>query len=569
MKKVALVSLISIFIAITVLSGCSSNNTSENTSKVENTATNDASTNQTKTNDTAVTNETTTEQGVPEKYDPPIEMTTVGVNYPTVKFSEGESRTDNVWTRAYLDKFGIKLNYKWVVDDTQLEQKTNLMLSTGEIPDFMNVTDIQFKQLYDAGLIEDLTDVYEKYASESVKRMMTAGGPIAMDSAKFNGRLMGIPYTMSNKEVADVIFIRQDWMDKLGLPAPKSMQDVLAISEAFTTKDPDGNGKADTFGLAADKGMTMLNGFINGYHAYRDLWIKDSTGNLVYSDIQPEMRAALQALQGMYKSKQLDQEFSVKEFAKVSESLAASKVGILYYPPYGGSYPLQSVRDNNPSSDWTAYPLPSIDSTPAAPQVGASTNGYWVVKKGYEHPEAILKIMDFWIKTFYENKSREVMEKYVTTPDGNTPWLLSAIFSYEGFFNVDVQQDIKAVIEGSKKFDDINPIAQDTYTKVMNFVERKDEKFWGFDEVYGLHGARAITKEVYLANNLFTENQFYSTATQTMGVKMATLQKMRDVAFTKIITGAPIEEFDQFVESWNKSGGEQITKEVNDWYKSK
>jgi putative aldouronate transport system substrate-binding protein len=37
--------------------------------------------------------------------------------------------------------------------------------------------------------------------------------------------------------------------------------------------------------------------------------------------------------------------------------------------------------------------------------------------------------------------------------------------------------------------------------------------------------------------------------------------------FTKIITNkASVDEFDQFAKDWNSLGGEQITKEVNDWY---
>jgi putative aldouronate transport system substrate-binding protein len=246
--------------------------------------------------------------------------------------------------------------------------------------------------------------------------------------------------------------------------------------------------------------------------------------------------------------------------------LAAGKVGILYNPSHGGSYPLQSVRDNDPKADWQAYPILSIDGEPAKVQAQSKPLGYWVVKKGYEHPEAIIKMMDFWIKTFYENKDLAIKEKYVATVDGNTPWLLNAIAAYRSFFNVEIQNEIADVINGKKKKEDLAPIALDTYTKVTDFTERGDEKFWGFDKVYGLNGARGITSSVYIKNNLFMENEFYTSATPTMATKMSTLQKMRDETFTKIITGnSPIEEFDKFVENWKKGGGEEITKEVNEW----
>jgi hypothetical protein len=39
--------------------------------------------------------------------------------------------------------------------------------------------------------------------------------------------------------------------------------------------------------------------------------------------------------------------------------------------------------------------------------------------------------------------------------------------------------------------------------------------------------------------------------------------------FLKIIVGkSSIDEFDNYVSQWKNLGGEQITKEVNDWYKT-
>jgi putative aldouronate transport system substrate-binding protein len=52
-----------------------------------------------------------------------------------------------------------------------------------------------------------------------------------------------------------------------------------------------------------------------------------------------------------------------------------------------------------------------------------------------------------------------------------------------------------------------------------------------------------------------------------MADKGANLDKIKSETFMKIITGnAPISEFDKFVDDWKKLGGDQITKEVNDWY---
>ncbi len=291
MKKIGLGVLVFVFVISLVLSGCSKNENQPNN-------TDDA------TSTPAAETAAPTEEApaVPEKYDPPIEITTVRESVLSyVKLPEGDDMDNNVWTRAYLDNYGIKLKSMWIAEGyDQFLQKSNLTIVSGDLPDYMQVSPAQFKQLNEAGLIEDLTEVYNKYASESVKRVLAEGGSKAMQSATIDGKLMAIPWTANPKEIAPVLWVRTDWLEKLKLPEPKTMQDVLAISEAFTKQDPDGNGANDTFGLAAEKALSTLPGFYNGFHAYSNIWIKDASGQLVFSNIQPEMKAALQKLQEMY-----------------------------------------------------------------------------------------------------------------------------------------------------------------------------------------------------------------------------------------------------------------------------
>ena len=60
-----------------------------------------------------------------------------------------------------------------------------------------------------------------------------------------DGRVFAVPTSAQ----AHVLFIRKDWRTTLGLPVPQSWDEVAAMSRAFTERDPDGNGQADTYGL--------------------------------------------------------------------------------------------------------------------------------------------------------------------------------------------------------------------------------------------------------------------------------------------------------------------------------
>ena len=104
--------------------------------------------------------------------------------------------------------------------------------------------------------------------------------------------------------------------DQLGLQPPKTMDDVLEISKAFTQKDPDGNGQQDTYGIAATQYLwdpvMGFTGFMAGYGAYPNIWLEDESGKLVYGGIQPEVKQALKALQEMYRNHEIDSEFILK-----------------------------------------------------------------------------------------------------------------------------------------------------------------------------------------------------------------------------------------------------------------
>lgn len=75
--------------------------------------------------------------------------------------------------------------------------------------------------------------------------------------------------------------------------------------------------------------------------------------------------------------------------------------------------------------------------------------------------------------------------------------------------------------------------------------------------------------KLYKDTDRFMMNKFVGAPTETMAEKSATLGKLTNETFTRIILGdLPIDAFDTFVQDWKKLGGDQITGEVNEWYES-
>lgn len=568
-SKALLVSIISIAALLTACSG-QNNSTGTGQGKASNVESGNAAGNEAK--------------GANEdplgKYDPPIEVSFIRnlndvVENNVLGVLKGETFEDNRWTRLYNDQLGIKIKNKWVVkgSDTseQYLQKLNVTLASGDLPDVIAVNATQLKQLADSGQIEDMTALYQKYASALLKEVSSQEGSSPFDAATIDGKLMAVPQVESSIERAMFIWIRTDWLKKLELQPPKTLADVRAISKAFAEKDPDGNGKKDTFGLGMTKdlwgGAMGLEGFMAGYKAYPNLWKTDASGKLVFGGIQPEVKKALQDLQSMFKNGELDQEFGIKDGGKVSEQITAGKIGMEYGEQWNSIWPLQLNRNNDPNAQWRAFPIVSeTGETPKVP-LKFSTTRFFAVKKGVKHPEAVIKMFNLHLEKNF-GKTGE-FDKYYAPPEAESVWQLSPVTPSPLKKNVEAFR----AIDAARKAGDFSALKGEPKTiqgklDAYNSGSKDGFALWGWERIYGPEGSEGVVDQ-YDKNDQFLMDKFVGAPTPTMVERKSTLEKLQNETYTKIIMGASVDEFDKFVQDWTKLGGEQITKEVNDWYASK
>lgn len=513
------------------------------------------------------------------KYDPAIDITFVrGIDDDLASNilpkTPGETIEDNRWLKLYKDELGINIKYDWTVkgswtSDAYL-QKINVTLASGDLPDVVPVNAAQMKQLADSDMIEDMTQYYNDYASDMTKQVYTQEGTSLIDSATFDGKLMAIPNADASIESAQFLWIRADWLKKLGLQPPKTMDELLKISEAFTTQDPDGNGKADTYGLAMTKdlysGCMGLEGFFAGYHAYPNFWKEDGSGKLVYGSVQPEMKAALQKLADMYKAGQIDKEFAVKDGGKVAETIAAGRIGIDFGEQWNPMYPLISNFNNDNNADWTGYSLVSADSQALKVPMKFRTTLFFAVKKGYEHPEAVVKLINMHLEKNW-GETNDFNKYYMPVENGCVGvWKFSPVTPYPPHKNLDAF----IAISDARKANDMSVLKGEPKVIEGNIeaYAKGDKTMWGWEKIYGVNGVYNNLIQNQADDALMVE-KFVGAPTKTMVDKKSTLDKMEKEEFVKIIMGnVPVSDFDKFVSDWNKLGGEAITQEVNDWYSS-
>lgn len=557
--------LLAMIVVISMFAGCSSKETTE------------------KAEETAAVETTAAEEVVEPVVDPmakyaePITISTYfEIAPPIAPYFTEERINSNVFQKQYLEELGINIEYTWFAAQSEEDsvQKKNVAIASGDIPDIMMVSKEQLALLAKSGLInKEIGKVFEQYASEHLKDWTYQEGDSAMASATYDGQIIAIPQIDSSIDTAPFLWIRKDWLDNLGMAMPTTMDELYQVMAAFKNNDPDQNGVADTVGLILNKDFLTMSsadalGIFNGFNAYPSAWVEDSAGKLVYGSTQSQTKEALAFLNKLYSEGLIEEDFSVKDVMKASELPAAGTGGVQYGAMWNAMWPLQSSLDNNPKADWEPVAIVSNTGEPAKPQIRLNVPYYYVVSADCENPEALIKMLNFFVEKFGYTSGDEY-NKYLTADNGIPSFAIHETMfkTYNALKNLEAYRHVNAAFD-SNDTAALSAEELSYYDSIKKFREG-DPTLAGTEKTFGKTGAFSAM-EYYYTNDLFMLDKFYGAPTETMKKKMQLIKDKENETFTKIIMGIEtVDSFDAFVEEVNKLGLDEITKEVNDWQSSR
>ncbi|ADI11749.1 extracellular solute-binding protein [Streptomyces bingchenggensis BCW-1] len=136
-----------------------------------------------------------------------------------------------------LEKFiGRRLNVTWV-PAADYPDKVTVTLASDKLPQIMTMLkkDATFVRSAQAGAFWDLIDKLRKYPN-------LVGDAKITQAASINGSQYGI-FRWRDPMRATALF-RADWLDKLGLDVPESVDDLRTVAEAFVKERPGGQKNA-------------------------------------------------------------------------------------------------------------------------------------------------------------------------------------------------------------------------------------------------------------------------------------------------------------------------------------
>lgn len=573
MKQKQIIALVSATaLAATALAGCGK--TSE-----ENTQT----TAEENTQTTAVSEaEGTAKEDLPlSKYPETVTIHLGGSLNPNAKIPDGMSYEDNSYTRFLKDDLNIEVVYDWVASSSDFEEKMNLCIGSGTIPELMNVNATQYRALLKYDMIQPLDQYFDDYASDALKGYVESGGEeLKKCISNDKGEMMAIPAPNITAGGINEMWIRQDWLDNLGLEVPRTWDELVTVAEAFVTQDPDGNGEADTIGILGPSNSDHMNAIggnqygldplFSSFQSYPQYWLQDEDGTVKYGSIQPETRTALEKIQKLYTDKLIDEEMLVRNDSR--EPLLAGKVGI-FFGPWWCAYTFADTTLSG-SADWRAYFTPLSEDGKYYTHMAEPTTQYVVASKDCKNPEAAFKIINYIVAN-----EQKWVEEGVTSTEMGTGDFYPLYNTYDNADEIEKSYEaLTKYLAGDISMDDVDFSTHKLLKNDMEAVTKLKKKpyddfslkYWNLDSdlaktnlprlVAIMVGDAPLVNEEYVP-----VYNAYNGQTETMEAKWANLKKMEEETFAKIIMGkADISEFDTFVKNWKNQGGDQILKEIND-----
>lgn len=487
---------------------------------------------------------------------------------------KGDTYEDNGYTRYLKKQLNIQNKDVFEAGENDNYQETvSMTIASRELPDVMVVNDMDMLQLLvDNDLIEDLTQVYENCTSSRIKDIYNSYGSEILDNVTFDGKLMALPETNID-DGPSLCWLRKDWMDKLGLDAPKTVEDVENIVHEFVQKDPGGNGKGETVGLVCDDELTGGCGYSYEYQndiifasfgAFPKQWIYNKDGEVVYGSVQNEAKAALGKLRKMYQQGTLDNNFLMRESSNIIELIVSGKCGSFFGPWWSPNNPLMSAMQKNPNAEWQPYLIQTDKDGQTSFASQNPNDKYVVVRKGYKHPEIVMKIVSVLFDDLrYDEEDVREMERYYQDNVDPTARPLAINVDYKDAL-MRCYDSLKDAIQGRKKLEDLGLLEGAYYISCSKYLDRKKDtsaqKSW---EDWAAYASRMTACSVLRKGQTRQVKSLFFGETKTMKSNWWRLEELEKKAYLEIVTGQkPLSYFDEFVKEWNRQGGEKIRGEV-------
>lgn len=450
--------------------------------------------------------------------------------------TEGQSVNNNDYVDYIEKQTGIDIEF---INDTSSNypQKLNTTMASNDLPDaVMLMGDTQsadLARLAEEDLIIPLDDYLDDYPNlkKNIKQE-------SWDIAKYDDKTFAVPFQRYDASPY-MTFLRRDWLEKLNIDPEKDLKTVddwYNMLKRFVEEDPDGNGKKDTIGFTSTSSGTHFTNFtfLDSFGAAKAKYVD---GELLPHYILPEYKDWLKFMHKLYKEKILDNNFIVDDPNTIWDKVPSGKYGGFLW--FWGLTEYQSKGYDR--SDLVAVKPPVHEDGSPSSYVYSSPNRHMMaITSDCKHPEYLLKLWD-----------------WACSEEGG-------IFNYAGLEGKDYDiKDNKIVLKEDRKGKNIG------WRQLTLGVQLPDVSKEPLYDIMAQNFGEQGMKDLMLSDECGSYDNLELYCPQFTELQTYDLAKPVQEFTDKAITGAIDidKEWDNYVKTWRKSGGDEKIKLSTKWYK--
>ena len=479
---------------------------------------------------------------------------------------EGATYEDNAYTNYLREMLNIQNNSIILESEERYNDFVNVLVKDENLPDVLVLTEREMlSELIENDLVEDLTEVYENCTTDRIKEMFESYGKGLWDSAVFDGKLMAIPETVIDHGPC-LLWLRKDWMDQLGLQEPETLEDAFDIIETFQKNRMGAEIGEEAIGLVCDSdlvGTTSSNysadPIFDSFGANPQRWQENEQGEIIYGSLTEETKNAIACLRDLYERGILDSKFALREQNNLRDLIVNGKCGAFFGLWWTPNNPLMEQHEKDSTSDWVPYYLTSECEHGKNAYTNFRDTKYVVVRKGYEHPEIVMKIISVLFDyTRYEAEDAdEVNDYFAMNVDPKARPLVINVDYNEATYKI--TENLRKALANEISEDDLSAIEKSYYKACRNYMLNESEAVEDW----------AAYKSRISAVGLLVDADYQPVIRKYLedqeGRVPQTLQTLEKDRFIQMIMGKKsMDSFDDFVEEWYQQGGEELTRKLND-----
>ncbi|WJH34699.1 extracellular solute-binding protein [Paenibacillus sp. CC-CFT747] len=463
----------------------------------------------------------------------------------TLAFNYVEKSPDinqDKWVKLVEEKTHTDLDIV-LVPHKDFEQKMIQMFATNDIPDVVQGSGgVNGKELggsVQAGVFQPLDELLQKYGQNLLKKIPKD----AWDNVSYKGKIYAIPEWLSNPS-RRATWIRQDLLEKAGLPVPKTVDDYMAVMRKFKEM-----GIENPY--MGRENFRYADTFFGAYDVFPYLSMFEKQGDQILPKFMDNenMMKALTTYKTMYDEGLINKEFATINPTKFKETILAGKAGIWTMNANELLQWEQQLKAAVPTAKLAIIPSPTgPDGSGGHYLYGSVSRAYFINKKA-PNPEQIVKFFDWMV-------SDEAEKFFTFGVEGENYSVENGAVKYKA------PQTPQEVDEERYRQAFLWMVQDTTYNKgTLSLTEEGKKLIRLYDEVLAKEGRDGISFEPRL-EALQKNPDVSPISDQAPPVLLNHMVKM-------VYGKEPISDWPKAVEEWKAKGGSEVIKEATEKYNKK